>query len=78
MQNGIKVGAQKGGKEMAEGQGAGRQPELGVILGRSGFGLGQTKEGREKRARGMGEQVVTRKIIPQGWRCYWGSEKFFR
>lgn len=48
---------------MAEGQGAGRGPGLGVTPGRSGFGLGQTGEGREKRATGIGGRVVTRRIL---------------
>lgn len=53
----------KVGREMAEGQGAGTGPELGVTPGRSGFGLGQTGEGREKRAIGIGGRVVTRGIL---------------
>lgn len=48
---------------MAEGEGAGTGPELGVTPGRSGFGLGQTGEGREKRAIGIGGRVVTRGIL---------------
>lgn len=48
---------------MAEGQCTGRGLELGVAPGRSGFGLGQTEEGREKKAIEMRGWVVTRRIL---------------
>lgn len=57
----LRQGLNKVGREMAEGKGAGREPELGVTLGRSGFELGQTGDGREKRTIGMAGRVGRRK-----------------
>lgn len=59
----LKQGLNKVERVMAEGQCTGRGPELGVDLLRSGFGLGQTEEGREKKAIGMRGWVVTRRIL---------------